>query len=84
MTSISIRRLNRDTAELLGLRAAGNRHPLESEARGVPGRAARGDTAEKWAGFFTVPDRLHITAELGGPLAEDLIRRDRDRGHRAL
>lgn len=72
MASIFIRRPDRDTAEPLRLRAARSRHPLESGARGILERVAR------------MAGGLNITTRPNEPLAEDLIRRDRGRGHRAL
>ena len=47
-------------------------------------RAARSDMDAKWKKFFAAVDQLDISAKPGEPLAEDLIRQDRDRGYREL
>lgn len=72
MASIFIRRPDRDAAEPLSFRAVRNRRPLESGARGILERVAR------------AADGLDITTKPGEPLAQDLTRRDRGHGHRAL
>lgn len=72
MTPITIRRLDRDAAEPLSFRAARSRRPLESGARGILERVAR------------AAGGLDITTKPGESLAQDLIRRDRHHGHRAL
>lgn len=72
MASIIIRRLDREAAEPLRLRAVRSRHPLESGTRGILERVAR------------AVDGPDITPRPGEPLAGDPIRRDRGHGHRAL
>lgn len=84
MTTIIVRGLNDRAAELLRLRVARNGRSLEGEARSILERAARSDTDAKWKKFFAAIDKLDIATEPGEPLAEDLIRQDRDRGHREL
>lgn len=84
MATIRVRRLSDRAAELLKLRAARNGRSLESEARRILERAARGDMDAKWEKFFAVVDKLDLATKPGEPLAEDLIRQDRDRGHREL
>lgn len=84
MATIRVRGLNDRAAELLKLRAARNGRSLESEARRILERAARNDMDAKWKKFFAAVDQLDIATKPGEPLAEDLIRQDRDRGHREL
>ena len=84
MATIRVRGLNDRAAELLKLRAARNGRSLESEARRILERAARDDMDAKWKKFFAAVDQLDIATKPGEPLAEDLIRQDRDRGHREL
>ena len=84
MATIRVRGLNDRAVELLKLRAARNGRSLESEARRILERAARSGMDAKWKKFFAVVDKLDLAAKPGEPLAEDLIRQDRDRGHREL
>lgn len=84
MATIRVRRLSDRAAELLKLRAARNGRSLEGEARSILERAVRNDMDAKWEKFFAAVDQLDITAKPGEPSAEDLIRQDRDRGHREL
>lgn len=84
MAAISIRQLEQDVVELLKLRAASNKRSLESEVRSILAHAARNDMDAKWKKFFAAVDQLDIATKPGEPLAEDLIRQDRDRGHREL
>ena len=84
MAAISIRQLEQDVVELLKLRAASNKRSLESEVRSILEHTVRNDMDAKWQKFFAAIDQLDITTKPGEPLAEDLIRQDRDHGHREL
>ena len=84
MVAISIRQLDRDIVELLKLRAVRNKRSLESEVRSILEHAARSDMDAKWERFFAAVDRLNMVTKPGEPLAEEIIRDDRDHGHREL
>ena len=84
MAAISIRQLDRNIVELLEFRAVRNKRSLESEARSILEHAARSDMDAKWERFFAAVDSLNMVTKPGESLAEDLIRDDRDHGHREL
>ena len=84
MAALSIRQLEQDVVELLKVRAANNKRSLESEVRSILEHAARNDMDAKWEKFFAAVDKLNLVTRPGEPLAEDIIRADRDHGHRRL
>ena len=85
MPTINVRRLDEDVVARLKRRAALNNRSLEGEARHILRGAADDDMAAKRASFLAVSDRLR--RKTGGRThtpAEELIREDRDRGHRGF
>ena len=83
MATINVRRLDDEVVERLKRRAAQNKRSLEGEARHILEMIARDDVEARWAEFRVVSAELRRrTAGRPQTPAEDLIREDRDFGHR--
>ena len=83
MVTINVRRLDGDVVARLKRLASLNNRSLEGEARHLLERAADDDMAAKRAAFLEASARLRSkTKGREQTPAEELIREDRDRGHR--
>ena len=83
MATINVRQLDDGVVERLKQRASLNNRSLEGEARHILKCAAEDDMAAKRAAFLAVADRLRRKTEgRRHTPAEELIREDRDHGHR--
>ena len=85
MATINVRRLDQNVINRLKLRASLNNRSLEGEARHILECAVEDDIQLKRAAFLKLMDRLHeLTSGRQHTPAEELIREDRDRGHRDI
>ncbi len=83
MATILVRQLRDDIVERLKRRAASSNRSLEGEVRHILESASDDDVAGKRAAFLVASDRLREkTRGSKQTPAEELIREDRDRGHR--
>ena len=83
MATINVRRLDEDVFDRLKLRASLNNRSLEGEVRHILKCAVEDDMAVKRAAFLKTMDRFRpLTSGRQHTPAEQLIREDRDRGHR--
>ncbi len=83
MATISVRQLNDHVVGRLKQRALLNNRSLEGEARHILESGVADDMAAKRAAFIVASDRLRRKTEgRRHTPAEELIRKDRDRGHR--
>ena len=83
MATIKVRRLDDAVVERLKLRAAANNRSLEGEVRHILEQAARDDLETRRLAFRVLSAELRRQTK-GRPQtpSEDLIRWDRDFGHR--
>ena len=85
MATINVRQLDDDVVRRLKRRASSNNRSLEGEVRHILESAAAADMEARRAAFLALSDRLRRATEGRKQTpAEDLIREDRDRGHRDL
>ena len=83
MATINVRQLDDDVVRRLKHRASGNNRSLEGEVRHILECAVEDDMEAKRASFLAIADRLRRSTEgREHTPAEELIREDRDRGHR--
>lgn len=83
MATINVRRLDDDVVERLKARAAANKRSLEGEVRHILETVARDDAQARWAEFRVLNAEFRRqTAGRPQTPAEELIREDRDSGHR--
>ena len=84
MVTITVSELDDDVVQRLENRASSNNRSLEAEARHILEAAVQEEDMEaKRAAFFAMVEPLwRATEGREHTLAEDLIREDRDRGHR--
>ena len=83
MVTINVRRLEQDVVDRLKRRASLNNRSLEGEARHILECAADDDMAATRAAFEETMKRLRpLTEGRKHTPAEELIRDDRDHGHR--
>lgn len=83
MATINVRRLGEDVIERLKLRASLNNRSLEGEARHILQCAVEDDIQVKRVAFLKTMDQIAaLTSGNQHTPAEELIREDRDRGHR--
>lgn len=83
MATINVRRLDDEVVERLKARAAANKRSLEGEVRQILETAAKDDMEARRAEFrvLSAEFRRQTTGRPQTP-AEELIREDRDSGHR--
>ena len=83
MATINVRQLDDDVVRRLKHRASDNNRSLEGEVRHILECAVEDDMEAKRASFLAMTDRLRRSLEgREHTPAEELIREDRDRGHR--
>ncbi len=84
MATINVRQLDDAVVRHLKHRASGNNRSLEGEVRHILECAVKDDDMEaKRADFLAIADRMRrLTEGREHTPAEELIREDRDRGHR--
>ncbi len=83
MPTINVRRLEEGVVERLKRRASLNHRSLEGEARHILENAIEDDMVVKRASFLALSDRLRqMTRGRTHTPAEEIIREDRDHGHR--
>ena len=85
MATINVRQLNDDVVRRLKRRATDNHRSLEGEVRHILEGAVEDDVSAKRASFLALAAKLRRETEgrVQTP-SEDLIREDRDRGHRVI
>ena len=85
MSTINVRKLDDNVVRRLKRRAAGNNRSLEGEARHILEVAAQDDPAARRASFRALAARLRQETEgTAQTPSEDLLREDRDSGHRGI
>ena len=85
MATVNVRQLDSNVVQRLKRRAKANNRSLESEARHILAAAAEDDMAAKRKSFPALAVRLRsrIKGRAQTP-SENLIREDRDSGHRTV
>ena len=85
MATIHVRRLDDKVVQDLKRRAAANDRSLEAEVRHILKAIVKDDMAAKRERFLALVDRFH-RENAGRTLTSsvDLIREDRERGHRVI
>ena len=78
MATISVRKLDDHTLEVLKARAAGNHRSLEGEVRNILESVAAGDMAAQRKSFLALVDRIGWKAKPGEPDSAELIRQGRE------
>jgi len=83
MATINVRQLDDDVVRRLKHRASANNRSLEGEVRDILEAAVEEDATAKLDAFLARTARLRQATEgRAHTPAEELIREDRDRGHR--
>ena len=85
MATINVRQLDDDLVQSLKRRAVSNNRSLEGEVRHILQRAIKDNLSENRASFLALATKLRLETEGNEQTpAENLVREDREHGHRAL